>query len=74
MTVNQIFKEMETLGTAQNRKVYKRHGVEREMYGLSFANLKAMAKKVKADSTLLQALWQTGNHDVRILATMIARP
>ena len=71
MTAQQILKEMESLGTAQNRKVYKRHGVNREMYGMSFANLKAMAKKVKADKKLLDQLWKTGNHDVRIFTTMI---
>jgi len=56
MTSKQLLKELESLGTAQNRKVYKRHGVGDNMYGLSFANLKAMAKKVKSDKNLLNEL------------------
>lgn len=74
MSTKQILRELESLGTAQNRKVYKRHGVGDKMFGLSFANLKAAAKKIKSDKNLLCELWQTGNHDVRILAAMIARP
>jgi len=74
MTARQVLKELEGLGTLQNRKVYKRHGIGDKMYGLSFANLKAVAKKTKSDKILVSELWRTGNHDGRILATMIARP
>ncbi len=38
MTAEQVLAELESMGTAQNRKVYARHGVGREMYGVSYAN------------------------------------
>ncbi len=72
MTINAALKELKSHGTAQNRKVYARHGVKREMFGVSFAHLKAMAKKIKVDHDLAVALWNSGNHDARVLATMIA--
>ncbi|MGB0716443.1 MAG: DNA alkylation repair protein, partial [Phycisphaerae bacterium] len=72
MTPKQALKELESAGTAQNRKVYARHGVQGTMFGVSFANLNKLKKKIKVDHDLAQALWNSGNHDARILATMVA--
>jgi 3-methyladenine DNA glycosylase AlkD len=36
--------------------------------------LKALKKTIKTDQPLAESLWATGNHDARILATMIADP
>jgi 3-methyladenine DNA glycosylase AlkD len=44
------------------------------MFGVSFANLKNLKKKNKVDQPLAEQLWQSGNHDARILATMVADP
>ena len=74
MTYDQAMKELEEMGTAQNRKVYARHGVGREMFGVSFADLNRLKKKIKVDHELAQQLWASGNHDARVLATMIADP
>ena len=61
-------------GTAQNRKIYGRHGVTGPQYGVSFAELKKLKKTIGTDHPLAVALWATGNHDARILATMVADP
>jgi len=74
MNVRDVLKELRAAGTAQNRKVYSRHGVDREMFGVSFANLKKLKKRIKVDHELAEQLWTTGNHDARILATMVADP
>lgn len=66
--------ELKKCGTAQNRKVYARHGINEPMFGVSYANLKALAKKIGKDHELAVDLWTTGNHDARILATMIGEP
>lgn len=67
-------RELKALGTAQNRKVYGRHGVTGQMYGVSYANLDKLRKKLKTNHELAVELWATGNHDARILATKIADP
>jgi 3-methyladenine DNA glycosylase AlkD len=67
-------KALEDAGTAQNRKVYGRHGVQGAMFGVSYAVQRALAKKIKVDHALAVSLWDSGNHDARILATMIADP
>ncbi|MCQ3805434.1 MAG: DNA alkylation repair protein [bacterium] len=66
--------ELERLGTAQNRKVYPRHGVKGPLFGVSYANLRKLAKRLGPDHRLAQELWSSGNHDARVLATMIDDP
>jgi 3-methyladenine DNA glycosylase AlkD len=74
MTKNEILKQLQSLGTAQNRKVYARHGVRGDAFGVSYANLGKLKKQIKVDQALAEELWSSGNHDARVLATMIADP
>ncbi|MCY3805868.1 MAG: DNA alkylation repair protein [bacterium] len=69
-----VLAELEALGTAQNRKVYARHGVGEPMFGVSFAHLRKLGKKLRPDHDLAQALWASGNHDARVLALAVADP
>lgn len=69
-----VLRELEALGTEQNRKTYRRHGVTEPLYGVSYANLGMMRKRIKVDQALAEQLWRSGNHDARVLATMIADP
>ncbi len=39
MTLDESMRQLERLGTAQNRKIYKRHGSGENVYGVSFADL-----------------------------------
>ena len=70
----EILKELKKLGTAQNRKIYGRHGVVDEQYGVSYANLGKLKKKIKINHPMALELWETGIHDARVLACMIADP
>ena len=72
MTHQKTMAELESLGTDQNRKVYPRHGVSTPLFGVSFGNLKKVKKKLKKNHALALSLWDTRNHDARILAAMIA--
>ena len=72
MKFREVSRELKKLGTAQNRKVYGRHGVREPMHGVSFANLKALKKRIKIDHEMAESLWASGNHDARVLATMVA--
>ncbi|GAB5520574.1 MAG: DNA alkylation repair protein [Rhodothermales bacterium] len=74
MTLSETLSALAAMGTAQNRTVYPRHGVTSPMYGVSFGNLNTLKKAIKTDHALAAALWATGNHDARVLATMIADP
>ena len=71
---SKVLAELESLGTAQNRKIYARHGVGEPMFGVSFAHLRKLGKKLRHDHDLAQALWASGNHDARVLALSVADP
>ena len=74
MTFTQAIKKLESLGTAQNRKVYARHGAGAGTFGVSFANLSHLKKAIHTDHALAVQLWRTGNFDARNLAVLIADP
>jgi 3-methyladenine DNA glycosylase AlkD len=74
MNYKDLMQELKSFGTEQTRKTLKRHGVQDELYGVSYAHLGALKKKIKVDHELAQQLWKSGVHDARILATMIADP
>lgn len=72
MDVQSVMAELESLGTEQNIKVYKRHGAGDNVFGVSYANLKAMKKKIGVAHELAIELWNSGNSDARSLAMMLA--
>jgi 3-methyladenine DNA glycosylase AlkD len=74
MNVQEALDTLKSLGTEQNRKIYRRHGAREDVYGVSYAHFKDLKKKIKVDHELAEGLWKSGNHDARILATMIADP
>lgn len=74
MNVTEVMRELERLGTEQNRKVYRRHGAGEVLFGVSFAHMYTFQKRIKRDQELAEQLWATGNADARTLAAMIADP
>ncbi|MBX3436827.1 MAG: DNA alkylation repair protein [Planctomycetaceae bacterium] len=74
MTRQQVMSALQSMGTAQNRKVYARHGAGENVFGVSFAELRPFAKRMGVDHPLAEELWATGNSDARTLATLIADP
>jgi len=72
MDLKNALKELEAAGSEQTRKTYGRHGVKSPMFGVSHATFGKLKKQIKTDHALARLLWGTGNHDARVLATMIA--
>jgi 3-methyladenine DNA glycosylase AlkD len=70
----EVMAELEAAGSAQTRKTYARHGVTEPMFGVSFATLKALMKRIDVDHELAMALWDTGNFDARNLAVKVLDP
>ncbi len=70
----EILKELESLGSEQTRKTYRRHGVTGPQFGVSYANLEKIAGRIKTNHPLALELWSSGNHDARALAAKIADP
>ena len=72
-TAATIMAELKKKGSEQTRKIYARHGMAtREMFGVSIADLKVIAKKIKGQQALAMELYETGNVDAMYLAGMLA--
>lgn len=74
MTPAETLQQLAAAGTAQTRKTYARHGIGPNMFGVSYATLGKLTRAIKRDHALALGLWASGNHDARVLATMIADP
>jgi 3-methyladenine DNA glycosylase AlkD len=74
MTAADVLTELKQNGSAQARKTYARHGATGEMYGVSYAVLGKLTKLIKTNHALAKQLWDSGIHDARVLALMVADP
>jgi 3-methyladenine DNA glycosylase AlkD len=62
-------------GSKRNRDGMARYGiVTPKAFGVSMATMEPLARRLRPDHTLAQALWETGWHDARMLATLIDDP
>ncbi len=72
-TVASIIAELKKKGKESKRKIYARHGmVTDNMFGVSVADLKVIAKTIKGQQALACELYATGNMDAMYLAGMVA--
>jgi 3-methyladenine DNA glycosylase AlkD len=72
-TVSSVMAELKTRGTEKTRKIYARHGMATvNMFGVSVADLKVIAKTIKGQQALASELYATGNMDAMYLAGMVA--
>jgi len=74
MSLAETMLALEKAGSEQTRKTYRRHGAVEPLFGVSFAVLKTLVKRIGVDHELALALWSTKNHDARTLAVKIADP
>lgn len=74
MTLAETMAVLEKAGSEQTKKTYLRHGAKEPLFGVKFATLKDLLKRIRLDHELALALWDTGNFDARNLAVKIADP
>jgi 3-methyladenine DNA glycosylase AlkD len=71
--VASIMAALKKKGTEKTRKIYARHGMATDnMFGVSMADLKIIAKTIKGQQDLASELYRTGNLDAMYLAGMVA--
>jgi len=71
MNLSQVLAELKNKGKEQTRKTFARHGIDIPMFGVSVADLKTIAKKIKGDQALALKLYDTGNYDAMYLAGIV---
>jgi 3-methyladenine DNA glycosylase AlkD len=70
-----IVDELRTLGSEHNRAGMARYGINVEnAFGASVTELRKVAKRLGTDHQLALALWETGNHEARLLACFVDDP
>lgn len=67
-----VMKELKAAGHPRTAQAYVRGGAQGEVFGVSYASLKSLVKKVENDQELAQKLWESGNHDARVFACWVA--
>ena len=75
MTSDQIIANLKQLANAQAVEGMARFGIRpAQALGISIPTLRKMAKDIGKNHVLALALWDSGIHEARILASMIAEP
>lgn len=72
-TIDQVMTALEKVGNPLRIKTFANHGAPTDrMFGVSVADMKAIAKQVKGRQELAYELFETGNGDAQYLAGMVA--
>ena len=69
---NEVLAELQALGAPSIKKVLLNHGIPEPLFGVRVGDMKPIQKRIKTDYALALALYDTGNHDARYLAGLIA--
>ena len=74
MTLNEILKQLKTLGNEKTRSYNTRNGAGDNQFGVSLGDIRTLANKIRTDHSLALSLWETGNVDAQFLATLLIQP
>lgn len=74
MTVKEVLAKLESLGDAARRAHNAKAGAPENQFGVKLGDIRTVAKKLKTDHELALALWETGNVDAQLVATLIMKP
>lgn len=74
MTLNEALKQLKALGDEKVRARNAKNGAGDNQFGVPMGGIRSVAKKIKTDHALAIALWETGNVDARLLATLVLKP
>ena len=74
MTLDQALKQLKALGNETRRAHNSKHGAGDDQFGVKHGDIRALAKKIKADHKLAVSLWKTGNVDAQLLTTLLIKP
>lgn len=74
MNADMVLQELEALGKERTKKMYMSNGAHEPLFGVATGAMKPIAKKIKIDQALAEALYATGNYDAMYFAGVIADP
>jgi len=74
MAVKEILAQLKSLGDEGRRAFNTKAGAPNNQFGVKLGDLRVIAKKIKSDHQLALDLWETGNVEAQLLATLIIKP
>jgi 3-methyladenine DNA glycosylase AlkD len=74
MTLNETLKQLKALGNEKMRTHNTKYGAGANQFGVKHGDIRALAKKIKTNHGLALSLWETGNVDAQLLATLLIEP
>ena len=74
MTVDEILTQLKSLGDDARRAHNVKAGAPDNQFGVKLGDLRTIAKKLKTNHALALQLWDTGNVEAQLLATLIIKP
>jgi 3-methyladenine DNA glycosylase AlkD len=74
MTLKEVLAQLESLGDPARRAYNTKSGAPDSQFGVKLGDIRTVAKKIKSDHALALKLWETGNVDAQLLATLIFKP
>lgn len=74
MTLTEALAQLEALGTEKMRAQNRKRGAGENQFGVRLGDIRKLAASIKTDHALALALWDTGNIDARLLATLLIKP
>lgn len=75
MTLEQILGRLEEMGSTANVEGMARYGIRPEqVLGVPIADLRKLARELGRGHELALELWESGIHEARLLAALIAEP
>lgn len=72
MTKTEVLKELQSLGSANIKKIWLNHGAVEPVFGVKVGDMKIILKKIKKDQQLAMELYESGNSDAMYLAGLVA--
>lgn len=74
MNVKEVLAQLEGLSDEARRAHNIKAGAPANQFGAKLGDIRTLAKKIKTDHELALKLWDTGNVEAQLLATLIIEP
>lgn len=74
MTVKDILAKLESLGDDARRAHNVKAGAPDNQFGVPLGDVRKIARTIKSDHALALKLWDTGNVEAQLLATLVIKP
>jgi 3-methyladenine DNA glycosylase AlkD len=74
VTLEGTLRQLKSLGDEGRRAHNSKYGAGDNQFGVKHGDIRVLAKKIKTNQELAMALWETGNVDAQLLATLVIKP